>query len=86
MLCYAATNKFYCSPGAFYLYRQRNNSTIGEVSYGELEREMRAMMIGLKYLDKSLPLYVGSDTVRMGKLFLFNFQNLSSMKEIVLSF
>lgn len=72
MVCYAATDRFFCSPGAFYLYRQRKNSTIGEVSYGRLESEIKAMILGLKYLDKVLPLYVDSETVRMGKLFLFN--------------
>ena len=72
MACYVVTDKFYCSPGAFYLYRQRKNSTIGEVSYDKLEREIKALVVGLKYLDEVLPIYVDSETVRRGKVSLFN--------------
>lgn len=71
MACYVVTDKFYSSPGAFYLYRQRKNSTIGEFSYAKLEREINAMVVGLRYLDKMLSAYVDSETVRIGKISFF---------------
>ena len=72
LACYAATDRYYCSPGAFYLYRQRKNSTTGEVSYKKLEREIKALKVGFEYLDKMLYPYVDSETIRRAKLYLFN--------------
>ena len=71
LACYAATNRIYCCPGPYYLYRQRSTSTEHEKSYDRLERELRTLMSGMKYVEKSLSPYVGTELVRYGQRCLF---------------
>ena len=60
---YAATDRIYSYPGAFYLYRQRNKSIMREHSYAKLEMEIKALVIGLRYVGRQLPPHVESQVV-----------------------
>ena len=71
MACYAATNRIYCCSGLYYLYRQRSTSTEHDKSFDRLEKELKTLVTGIKYVEKSLSAYVGTETVRYGQLFLF---------------
>ena len=69
---YAATDRIYSMPGAFYLYRQRSTSIMGDHSYGRLEMEIRSLANGLRYVEKQLRPYVDRQTIRDGQTALFS--------------
>lgn len=72
LACYASTDRIYSISGAFYLYRQRNSSIVGGIGYDRLEREVKAIVLGMKYVGKMLSYHVSPANVRMGKIHFFN--------------